>query len=303
MLVLTILLAFILSAIVGSNNLPSFTATLHGSGLVKRKGRVILVIFGFLLGATIEGYKLLKFKEMMPILPNETLNLAFCLIIIIFLASTILELPIPFSQTLVAYLIGASLTLSLPINYGYVMLIFLSWILTPPISLLSSSVIVKIFELWMGKAKVWRRALLCKVLLIIASIYTAYVFGINTLGLLSAILSSYVGSFLEATFLILSGASIGVILTRERGMRRVSRGIYQIGYLSGASSQIGGALVIEIFTQLGVPISVTQSIVSGIIGSALTKRVKMINWKNFAVILAQWFLTPLIGFFIGFLFT
>ena len=295
-------LSVILSATVSSNNLPSFIATLHGSGIVGKKTRIALVLIGVSLGLFLEGWKLIKFKELIP-QPgsNVLITCALILTLIIFLVSTSLGIPISLSHVLAAFLIGSSISLSLFQNYPYIGLIALSWILTPIISLLLSLISFYFADKLFSKKSIWTRTKAFKMSLLIASTYTAYVFGCNTLGLLAAV--TFVDSlgFLQTTLIVWIGSVFGVLLGGERTVKKVSRGIYELGYSTGLSSQVGGALTIELFTQLSVPVSVTQATVSGLIGPALAKRIKIIKWRNYFYMLAQWFIAPILAFLLGYL--
>ena len=76
--------------------------------------------------------------------------------------------------------------------------------------------------------------------------------------------------------------------------------IYEMDSSSSVSAQLGGATVIELFTQLGVPVSVTQAVSSGILGAGVAKRISMMNYRVAFLIVLEWVITPLVGLIAGF---
>ncbi len=63
--------------------------------------------------------------------------------------------------------------------------------------------------------------------------------------------------------------------------------------------QLSGALTVHMFTQFGLPVSITQSLVGGILGIGLAKRIAIMNKAIIRSIIAEWITAPLIGFVIA----
>ena len=293
------ILIITLSAIVSCNNYPSLTAPLYGSDLLSRRGRFTLVLIGILSGLLIEGWKLSKFTEAVFITQTSLIEIGFIFTIFLFLILTLFGIPISFSHVLCLFLIGSAFSLSLCINISYVTLLIVSWFISPFISIVISYVTCALIDRKLIKINIWKRAQIIKLLLIISSLYASYVFGSNTLGLLIAIISQSNQFLSFDLFIVMAGTLVGVILCRESFIRRVGKDLCELGYSTALGAQLGSAIVVELFTQLSIPISITQTIVSGIVGSTLAKKVKIINWRNYLIVASQWAISPILGLLFG----
>jgi len=292
-------LIIILSAIVSCNNYPSLTATLYGSDFLSRKGRLSLTILGIFSGLIIEGWKLFKFREAVLITQVSMIEIGFIFTIFLFLILTLVGIPISFSHVLCLFLIGNAFSLSISISFPYVTLLIISWFISPLVSIVISYITCTLIDRRLIKINIWRRTQIIKFLLIISSFYASYVFGSNTLGLLIAIISIS-GHFLSLSLpVVVIGSLLGIILCRESFIRRVGKNLCELGYSTALGAQLGSAIVVELFTQLSVPISVTQTTISGIVGSTLAKKVKIINWRNYLIVASQWAISPILGLLFG----
>lgn len=104
-----------------------------------------------------------------------------------------------------------------------------------------------------------------KVSLILASVFTSYVTGANAIGIIisAGVLAEpfYITSLLYAVASVL-----GFYFSSRKAAITVGFRITRLGYIGASSALIGSDIISEIFTLLGIPISITQTIMGGIIG-------------------------------------
>src|SRR5206468_11754262 len=69
--------------------------------------------------------------------------------------------------------------------------------------------------------------------------------------------------------------------------RRLTEGIYSLRYPNAFYSQLLGAGTVEFANQLGVPLSTTETVSSGIIGSGLASKMRVMNSRNVFLIRSE----------------
>jgi PiT family inorganic phosphate transporter len=83
-------------------------------------------------------------------------------------------------------------------------------------------------------------------------------------------------------------------------LHRLAEGFYNLRYPNAFFSQLLGTATVELGTQLSVPLSITETVSSSIIGSGLAAKMRMMNAKNVFVITSSWVLSPIAGFLIAY---
>ena len=73
--------------------------------------------------------------------------------------------------------------------------------------------------------------------------------------------------------------------------------------VDGFAAETSGALVIEVASQLGIPVSTTHSITGAIMGTGATRRFSAVRWGVGRTIIAAWIITIPICAVLGYLFT
>ncbi len=83
-------------------------------------------------------------------------------------------------------------------------------------------------------------------------------------------------------------------------------GLLVVSFLSAyvLGSNTLGLIAGVVYNQtLGVPLSITETVSSGIIGSGLARRMRMMNARNVFLIVSSWIISPLTGFALAFVLT
>ena len=99
------------------------------------------------------------------------------------------------------------------------------------------------------------------------------------------------------------GAVLGTFVLGRGALRRLTEGIFSLRYPNAFFSQLIGSATVELANQLGVPLSITETVSSGIIGSGLARRMRIMNTRNVFLIISSWIISPLAGFALAFVFT
>lgn len=285
---------------VGGNNLSACCGPLIGSGMVNRRTGILIAIAGYLLGLTIEGPKLFRVREIF--LPIDTATGTFSILLaslIIFLGGELFRIPLSLSKALTGAILGVSIALGTFNSSGYLALILAFWFLVPLVATGLGMLLVGLDDR-LSPRNLWLKLSLLKTGLLVVSFLSAYVLGSNTLGLIAGVVYNQT---LYAAVVVGLGAVLGTFLLGRGALRRLTEGIFSLRYPNAFFSQLIGSATVELANQLGVPLSITETVSSGIIGSGLARRMRMMNARNVLLIISSWIMSPVAGFILAYAFT
>jgi phosphate/sulfate permease len=77
--------------------------------------------------------------------------------------------------------------------------------------------------------------------------------------------------------------------------------MFTLRYPNAFFSQLVGAGAVELASQFGVPLAITETVSSGIIGSGLGRKMRFMNTRSVFVIVTSWVMSPAIGFAAGYI--
>ena len=298
--IVSLILAGLLGMAVGGNNLSACCGPLIGSGMVNRRTGVLIAITGYILGLALEGPKLFQVREIF--LPIETATGTFSILLaslIIFLGGELSHIPLSLSKALTGSILGVSIALGTFNSSGYLGLILAFWFLVPLVAT-SLGVLLIGLDDRLSPRNLWLKLSLLKTGLPVVSFLSAYVLGSNTLGLIAGVVYN---EKLYATLAVGLGAILGTFLLGRGALRRLTEGIFSLRYPNAFFSQLIGSATVELANQLGVPLSITETVSSGIIGSGLARRMRMMNARNVFLIISSWIISPVAGFLLAFALT
>jgi phosphate/sulfate permease len=197
-------------------------------------------------------------------------------------------------MTLAGALLGIMLVMNAPLNSMYMLYLFLAWGTYPLVGLLLSGLLYKkIRSAIVGRA--WRGYIYEKIALLVTTGLLAYVFGANTLGLIFYLRGE--GMFESILFIV--SVALGFFLLGREVAYEIGLKIYNIGLTALLSAQLSTVILIEMATQLGIPVSLTQLMMISLIGPAITKKFKIINVSYVRKMVYLWVLSPIMGGFIA----
>lgn len=142
----------------------------------------------------------------------------------------------------------------------------ISWAISPIVAIATSLGLYFLLSRFVvSERKIIRQMKIYKGLITFSALFTAFVTGANAIGLiLSAGLTSFPPIVVVPSYALAS--SLGIYLTSKKTALVVGFRITRLGYLASISALTGGDIISEVFTILGIPISITQTIMGGIIG-------------------------------------
>ncbi len=295
---LSLMLVGLLALLVGGNNLSAVSGTIIGTGIVQRRAGITIAAIGYLLGLLVEGPKLFRLPQFF--LPNETVLEVISTVaatLVVFLMGEIVKVPISLSKALTGAVVGTSLAIGAFAWGGYLELIIGFWLLTPAIATMLGVILIRLDQRYSSK-NTWLKLGILRMGLLIAAFLTAYVLGSNTLGLIAGIPTSLSSI---GVWIVAGSGIVGAYLLGQGTLRRLTEGMYTLRYPNAFFSQLVGSGAVELASQFGVPLAVTETVSSGIIGSGLGTKMRVMNVRNVSLIMMSWLLSPVVGLAAGFI--
>ncbi len=294
---LSLVLAGLLGAVVSGNNISACCGTIIGSRMVNRRSGILIAVAGYLLGLSIEGPKLFRVRQ--AFLPNETSTEIFSILLatlLIFVGGELARVPLSLSKALTGTILGVSFAIGTLQQTNYLILILIFWVSAPIVATALGLFFVRLDDRYSTR-NLWVKLSLLKIGLIAMAFLSAYVTGSNALGLIAGVPSNQP---LIATIAVGVGSILGASVLGRGALRRLTEGIYSLRYPNAFYSQLLGAGTVELANQLGVPLSTTETVSSGIIGSGLASKMRVMNSRNVFLIIASWVISPALGFLLGY---
>jgi inorganic phosphate transporter, PiT family len=294
---LSLALAGLLGAVVSGNNISACCGTIIGSRMVNRRTGILIAVAGYLLGLSIEGPKLFKVRQ--AFLPTETSTEIFSILLVtllIFIGGELTRIPLSLSKALTGTILGVSFAIGTLQQTDYLILILIFWASAPIVATALGLFLVRVDDRYSPR-NLWVKLSLLKAGLVVMAFLSAYVTGSNALGLIAGVPSNQP---LVATVAVGIGSLLGAFVLGRGALRRLTEGIYSLRYPNAFYSQLLGAGTVELANQLGVPLSTTETVSSGIIGSGLASKMRVMNSRNVFLIVASWVISPTLGFLLGY---
>ncbi len=217
---------------------------------------------------------------------------------------TVLGLPVSGTQAVVGAIVGSGL-LAGGVNVQPLIMIFLSWILTPLGALVAAYIPYKLITLYPGGfiGRFLTQSTVVRIGLFLVTCYAAYSYGANNVanvtgvyvksGLLSPLVAALVGS---------TALAFGILTFSHKVIRTVGSRLVTLDPVAALFVILGEAITLNVYALLGVPVSASQAVVGAVIGIGLVKGVNTINPRALVNVLFGWLGTPTIacGLSIGF---
>jgi PiT family inorganic phosphate transporter len=293
MSLILIVLTAITLGMTGANNASNSAGTVAGSKIMSYRNGILVFIVGLTLGAVLEGGKLsgaIQGRALAGSLGTLSLEIILGVTFAMILIATAARLPLPITQAIFGASIGSGLYLGIPLHLDNVMLVLASWILTPFLAAAVSLMLSRVLHRYTINS-LGGTVMIYGFLTILASLYTAYVFGANTLGLIIGVIKDDLGWYLSLATAVIA-TSLGGIIVGERVSRTVGEGVSGLGPPTAFASQVGGAFTVHLFTQASIPVSISHAIIGGISGGGLEKGAKALSRETAVKLVVLWSMTP-----------
>jgi len=297
-------LSAVLCAVLGGNNFSTCLGASLGAGIIKLSDAMLIASVGVLVGTLLEGYKLSNVLggRIIPTLSTAGLVVVLLTGLSVMAIVTLLRLPLSLSQVLVGAGWGLALANGAPFDKTYFIAVVLSWVLSPVLGFCASAIIEGVVLKLGRRAKdVLALNRTYANLTLIAGFYAAYTLGANTLGLVVGLFASSVGDRLILSIALSAATIVGILLLSKGTARSVADNLVGLNPSTALSAQFGGAMSVHAFTQLGLPVSISQAVIGGMNGAASTKRMAITNKRIIQQVIAGWTLGPLAGAIVSFL--
>lgn len=296
-------IALYTSFVFGISNSGLSTGSLLASGFPYRKA-IAVTGMGFVAGAMLEGWKMNNTLTGLTGQGNALSILFTTLLItaIVFSIFSFLGMPMSLVNILIGSYVGASLAMNVSVNYAYLDIIVLSWVALPVLAALATIICYRIIVrllVNMSPVGVGRFHLAAMPVIVF---YTAYSLGANNIGLLHN-LTLHDPPILGMLLLVLLPiASFFGVMKSVSTSRFVSEGIVGHSPTTVFSSLLVGAILVWLFTQIAIPVSLSQLLLGGLVGVNLYRKPNVYNKRALLVLLSSWVGVPILSFLVAFAF-
>ena len=299
--IITYVLGFLLIALVAGNNLSVCFGSVIASRVIRRRTGVILTIMGYAAGLLLQGGLLgHTISVLLPSGSEAAIDIALCISIAIFVVSQIKSIPQSLSITLTAVLVGIDAAASTALKLDFITYVVAFWVLMPIICAMFVLALMRLLRKRTITRHVWGYVGWIKLVLIVSSFFVAFTLGGNTIGLVVELMSSG-ADYTTVTMIAIMAIVIGAVAFNSGPLKRVGNEIIPMRYLNAASAQIISALMVEIATLYGIPLSNTQTFVASVYGAGVSYRQRLIRRHPFFTMISMWIATAFIALASGYI--
>lgn len=286
--VLLIPIAIYTSFVFGINNSGLSTGSLLASGFSYRKG-IALTGIGFVAGMLLEGWKM--GGTLQSLTGSSSVSILIITLIItavIFSIFSFLGLPISLVNVLVGSYVGASLAIGLTLNYTYLNLLLISWVILPFIAAIATIGAYKLTVRLLSNVSPVGMGKFHFITIPIIVFYIAYSLGANNIGLLYHLSLGEEQYIHLLPLTLLPIASFFGVMKSGKSSMFVSEGVVGHSPLTIFSSLLVGAILVWIFTQVAIPVSLSQVLIGSLIGVNLYRKPRTYNKNALSKLIVSW---------------
>ena len=310
----------------GANNAANVFGPAVGTKMIKFKTAAYITCIFVILGAVLEGagasQTLGKLGSINQIAGAFTIALSSAVTVTLM---TKAGLPVSTSQAIVGGIIGWNFFAGMLTDYRSLTKIFGTWIVCPILSAIFSFILFKIFVLVLKKSKthLLLRDAYTRIAFIVVGAFGAYSLGANNIanavGVFASVspfknvtlFSFFTMTGIQQLFLLGSIAiGVGVITYSYKVMKTVGGDLFKLSPIAGLIVVLAESLVLFLFGSKAlhdwllshglptiplVPVSSSQAVVGGVLGIALAKGGRNIQFGVLGKISVGWILTPIIA--------
>ncbi|MFH1105772.1 MAG: anion permease [Candidatus Aenigmatarchaeota archaeon] len=289
-----LLTAIYLALDIGANDAGSAMGVSYGSGAMSMKNCIIIASLVGLIGALTLGFLVVDTmgERIAYMTPNGVLAVGISSAL--WLAFVLWKrLPISASQSVVGAIIGYAIATNSEMSIGIVNLIILSWIFSPLLAMLISSMIYYFlvnfvrFESVLHKEKTQNNFMKFQ---IFSAVLISFANGANNVGTSVGFLLPIINDTFMLQMLGGGVTSLGVVLLGPRIIKTVGAGITSLTPAKGFAVQLAAGLVTLAFTFAKMPVSTTHILVGSIIGIGIAMSGDL-KIKKTAEIMLSWIFT------------
>jgi PiT family inorganic phosphate transporter len=280
------------------NNSSLTTGSLAGSELLPYRRAVYLSIIGLVAGTVLEGNKMNNVTmKISPKGTQEMVLISVGITIVLVMYLSMWNIPVSITNALVGSFIGAILATGVSVDMSYFSLIVVSWTVSPVIAASLTILLYKFMTRVIRKMSLLAVDTINRIGVMVTVFVLAYSLGANNIGLINGLA---IDSNLALLILNLIMLCLGVLLFGKRIAQSVGTKLVGLSPLSVLTAMLCTAGVLWFFTQLSIPIAVTQVAIGSLIGSSLTKRPVILNKKHLLEVFGSWILMTVFSLLLGY---
>lgn len=285
-------------------------ANIFGTGVVTRAIRfrtaAILLSSFVVLGSIIEGQKPMGTVGYFTGLDINLALLATIAAALVVTVMTYYGIPVSTSQAILGAVMGVAIytTGFAAFPWDKFTKIIASWLTAPLGAMVIAIGLYQLMNIISRRIKSLPAFMLAmKIGIIVVGSYGAYTLGANNVANTTGV---FVGAGIFTPFLgtVIGGLAIafGACTYSKKVMATVGGKITPLDIPTAFVAVLAEAIVLHIFTQVGVPVSASQAIVGAVIGIGLAKGIRTVSAKKTTQIVAGWVLTLLVSILLPYLF-
>ncbi|HYC12208.1 MAG TPA: inorganic phosphate transporter [Nitrososphaerales archaeon] len=298
-------LAVLLAFLFGWNNGSFLFGNLRGSGAASARSALGISVLGLALGVILEGPKMYAgMAGTLAPTSTEGVLLATLLTAVVFtLVLTLLSLPVSISMVMVAAFLGASFSVSIPINVERSALVVAFWFVAP----LATAALTFVAYTWTSKYMAKFGLLLVDSFTRAGSVFSAllvsYTLGANNVGLIlggtgvAGVFPQGAEVLAAVTLAAVAGTAVS---TRSGVSGTIGDRMLSLSPQGVFTAFLASSVLVWVGTQLAIPVSITQCLLGGMLGAAYTKNIAVLNRGLTAETVAVWIVVPVLAFLVGF---
>ena len=295
-------LGTVLAFVFGWNNSSFLIGSGEGSGTLTRREALVVASAGLVLGAVLEGSKMLRSLSgsITPSVGDQVVLVTLVVSLGVTVLLSIARLPVSFSMAIVGAFAGAAFGSSLPLDAGRLEQIASFWFLSPLLAALLAFVLYNVIVRGASRLSLLALDGASRYGVILTTFVIAYVLGANNIGLIYGVTLSGGGSSEPLALALVAIAVVGVIVLGGGSISgTVGDRLLGLSPLGVVATFLSSAVLIWLGTELGIPISISQCLMGGMFGTAYTRQFSVINTRLAAENLTSWVVVPMGAFLLG----
>lgn len=303
---LVFVLAAILAFLFGWNNSSYVVGNMAGSGALSQGEAIVVAAVGMLAGVFLEGQKMLTslVGSLAYAIPSSGVLVTFGLSIGLVVFLTFSRLPAPVSSAMVGGFLGFAYGVSAAVNAGQAELVVAFWFVAPLLTAVLAFAFHRAFSRAVSGLSLVRMASFDRFGVIVGSIAVSYTLGANNLGLIAGTslsgeaVSQPAGTILPLAMIAVAGM---VLLGRGGVSGTIGDRLLSLSPIGVMSVFASSAVLVWAGTQFQVPMSISQCVLGGMLGSAFSQKAAFVNVRLAYEALSTWVLVPIVAFIMAFL--
>ncbi len=295
-------LAAVLCFLFGWNNSSFLIGNLRGAGSLSFVWAIILSVAGLLIGALLEGSKMAGTLAG-SLAPSTTYSVLLSVLIVsvaLTLVLTLLDLPVSFSMIMIGAFLGATYASSIPINVDRSWEIVGFWFIAPLATALITFGIYGFTTNIASRFGILTVDTMNRAGAVVSGLAVSYTLGANNIGLFYAGTGDFTsGTPVDSTvvlILILAGTVGIVALGRTALGGTMGDKMLTLSPQGVFSAFVSSSIIVWVGTQFGLPVSISQCLLGGMLGAAYSRIVSAVNRKLVSETLSMWVVAPLVAF-------